>query len=203
MLGQVIESLRSTHRSFFDRGDSGIRNLPDHMDCLGVSSVPDQGDSGDAGFQLEGRALNPNSVVLSDRPNVPGKSAEILGHGNEGARSDSNRSENSRRRAGCLMPTITIKPNHNARMRYNVPSSRTIAFEIEADIPVKSYIVRTRGLELFDDGSRNFKYYGGFPAARKKQSQELILPYDEGHWWLVIVNPSSTETAEVRYEVEF
>ena len=101
------------------------------------------------------------------------------------------------------MPTLTIKPKHNARMRYSVPRTRTIAFEIEADIPVKSYIVRTKGLELFDRGNNDFKYYGGFPAARKKQSQELILPYDEGHFWLVIINPSSSEAATVRYEVEY
>jgi hypothetical protein len=101
------------------------------------------------------------------------------------------------------MPTKIIRPNENMRLRYSVPRSRIVEFEIEADHPVQSFIVRTRGLELFDEGSPSFKYYGGFPEARRRQHQELILPFDDGHWWLLIVNPSNTRSVEVFYDVNF
>jgi hypothetical protein len=101
------------------------------------------------------------------------------------------------------MPTKIIRPNENMRLRYSVPRSRVVEIEVEADRPVKSYVVRTRGLELFDEGSQNFKYFGGFPEARRRHHQELILPFDDGHWWLLIVNPSKIHSVEVFYDVYF
>jgi hypothetical protein len=101
------------------------------------------------------------------------------------------------------MPTRIIRPGENVRLRFRVPNSRVVEYEIESDRPVKSYILRTKGLELFDEGSERFKYYGGFPEARKKQRQELVLPFDEGHWWLLIVNPSKDHSAQVFYDVSF
>jgi len=68
---------------------------------------------------------------------------------------------------------------------------------------VKSYVLRTKGLELFDEGSDRFKYYGGFPEARRKQHQELVLPFDEGPWWLLIVNPSKDHSVQVFYDVSY
>jgi hypothetical protein len=87
------------------------------------------------------------------------------------------------------------------RLRYRVPNSRVVEFEIDADRPVKSYVLRTKGLELFDQGSEKFIYYGGFPEPRRRHRQELILPFDEGHWWLLIVNPSKIHSATVIYDV--
>lgn len=101
------------------------------------------------------------------------------------------------------MPTKIIRPNENIRLRYRVPRSQIIEFEISAGRPVKSYVVRTRGLELFDQGSARFRYYGGFPDPRREHHQELVLPFDEGEWWLLIVNPSKNLPVEVFYEVSY
>jgi hypothetical protein len=83
-----------------------------------------------------------------------------------------------------------------------VPPNHTIEFDVKADHGVKTYIMRPEGLELFDSGAKTFKYYGGFQdPPRRHHNQELILPFD-GHWYLVIVNPSN-HTVEVEYEVSF
>jgi hypothetical protein len=103
---------------------------------------------------------------------------------------------------GLIMPKIRLGPDENVRLRYSVPESGLIEFELDADHPVKTYIVRPRGLELFDEGSRWFKYYGGFPDARKLQSQELRLPF-EGPWYLLIVNPNRQSPVNVNYEVHY
>jgi hypothetical protein len=99
--------------------------------------------------------------------------------------------------------TITIAANQNARIRYRVPSSRIIEFDVRADHSVKTYIMSTRGLSEFDEGLKRFRYYGGFQDPTKRHHhQKLILPFD-GHWWLMIVNPSGSRSVEVEYEVSF
>ncbi len=101
-----------------------------------------------------------------------------------------------------MVKTAIIGPNQNARIRYRVPESHTIEFDVNADHSVKTYIMRTKGLELFDKGERNFKFYGGFQEPRRHHHQQLILPFD-GHWWLVIVNSSKMRPVEVEYEVSY
>ncbi len=101
------------------------------------------------------------------------------------------------------MRTAVIGPNQNARIRYHVPSSHTFEFDVNADHGVKTYIMRSKGLELFDSGAKNFKYYGGFQdPPRRHHHQELMLPF-EGAWYLVIVNPSKSHPVQVKYEVSF
>ena len=100
------------------------------------------------------------------------------------------------------MPKVRLDPDENVRLRYSVPESGMIEFELEADLPVKTYIVRPRSLELFDEGNRRFKYYGGFPEARTRQAQFLRLPF-EGPWYLLIVNPSKNDSVRVNYEVRY
>jgi hypothetical protein len=100
------------------------------------------------------------------------------------------------------MPKLRIGPDENVRLRFSVPEGGLIEFELEADHPVETYILRPRGLELFDHGSDSFKYYGGFPNARRKQRQELRLPF-EGPWYLLIVNPDEDESVNVNYDVYY
>ena len=97
------------------------------------------------------------------------------------------------------MPTAQIGPDQNARIRYRVPSDRTIEFHVQADRSVKTYVMTKKGLKLWDAGKR-FKYYGGFQDPRRHHHQELILPFG-GHWYLVIVNPNKTQPVEAEYEV--
>ena len=83
-----------------------------------------------------------------------------------------------------------------------MPDSGLVEFQIEANRSVKSYILRPRGLELFDDAVGHSKYYGGFPEARKNYSQEVRLPF-EGSWYLLIVNEDQRNSARIMYEVRF
>ena len=100
------------------------------------------------------------------------------------------------------MPKARIGPNENIRLRYSVPDDGFVEFELESDHPVMTYILRPRGLELFDEGSRTFRYYGGFPDPRRKQQQEVRLPFD-GAWYLLIVNPNKRTSVSVNYEVRY
>ena len=97
------------------------------------------------------------------------------------------------------MPRITIQPDRTAIIKYEVPKDGVVEFEIEADKPVRSYIVRPKGLELFQNGSKTFKYYGGFPDARKHQHQEVRLPF-LGTWYLLISNHQDSDV-DVEYDV--
>ena len=100
------------------------------------------------------------------------------------------------------MPDVTIPPNRHLAPRYRVPDSGVIRFRLESDIAVETYIVRPAGLELFNEGKSTFKYYGGFPAARRLQRQTLALPF-EGSWHLLIINRHKFSTASVDYSVYY
>jgi hypothetical protein len=100
------------------------------------------------------------------------------------------------------MPKVRIAPNENIRPRYHVPDSGMIRFTLESDIPVQTYIVRPAALGFFDDGSTTFRYYGGYPDPRRKQSQTLRLPF-EGKWHLLIINRDSEDYATVDYSVYY
>ena len=99
------------------------------------------------------------------------------------------------------MPRTKIGPDQNVRLRYRAPDDGLVEFEINSDIPVRSYIVRPKGLEVFDEG-RKFKYYGGFPDARRMQRQAVKLPFD-GPWYLLIINDDDETTADVSYDVYY
>jgi hypothetical protein len=101
------------------------------------------------------------------------------------------------------MPARTLAPNHFIAPQYNLAkegSSVTIA--VESDIPLKTYIVRPKGLEFYRRGDKSFKYYGGFPDPRKHQNQTLWLPFS-GPWHLIISNPNSDVEADLEYEVSY
>jgi len=100
------------------------------------------------------------------------------------------------------MPTITLKPDTNVRMAFTTSRNRWVTLELDANHPVESYIVRPRGLEVFDEGRSTFRYYGGLARPRRHHYQELRLPF-EGRWYLLIVNRNRTDTAKVRYEVTY
>lgn len=97
----------------------------------------------------------------------------------------------------------TISPNKFVALKYRTPDSSFVEFEVAADLPVKTYIMRPKALERFRQGERSFKYYGGFPdPPRRLQRQKIWLPFS-GEWFLVISNPSKSEPVEVDYEVYY
>ncbi len=100
------------------------------------------------------------------------------------------------------MATTTLGPDHYLELEYEVPSGRLVEFEIDADRPVRSYVLSKRERDRFVQGKRDFEYFGGFPLPRSYQQQKLELPFS-GWWYLVISNPSKDHSAKVRYDVFF
>jgi hypothetical protein len=97
----------------------------------------------------------------------------------------------------------TISPNKFVALKYRVDESRPVEFEVASDQPVKTYVLRPKGLDRFKEGERTFKYYGGFPdPPRRLQRQKIWLPFS-GEWFLVISNPDKFKPAEVDYEVYY
>lgn len=98
------------------------------------------------------------------------------------------------------MPTLTVKPGEDVRIRYPVPRNGLIEYEVEGDRPVTTFIFDKAGLEEFlHDKEYITSYYGGFPD-RRYHNQEIRLPF-RGWWWLVILNDDEDKSAAVHYEV--
>ena len=100
------------------------------------------------------------------------------------------------------MANVTIKPDQFVELKYKVPETGFVKFEIDAESPVKSYVLGPGSLRRFLEGSKRFKYYGGFPDPREKQKQEVRIPFD-GSWYLVIMNPNKSDPVDVEYEVYY
>ncbi len=158
----------------------------------------------DAARELESGIAASSSAILPTPSDIRGAPAEsgVVGNSRPGT-NDSCRQSASFAGTGLIaMPTTTLKPDTNLRLRYRVPKGRIVEFDVEADRPVKTYIMREGGLALFDKGEP-FRYYGGFQDPPKKNHhQELVLPFD-GRWFLLIMNPSKSNPVEVTYEVSF
>jgi hypothetical protein len=100
------------------------------------------------------------------------------------------------------MPTVTIKPGKDVQIRFPVPKSRVIEYEVEAEYPVSTFIVDEEGLQQYrKNGSDSdiTSYYGGFHR-RYNHHQELRLPFT-GWWYLVIENLEDHKSVAVHYEV--
>jgi hypothetical protein len=100
------------------------------------------------------------------------------------------------------MPTKTLSPNRFIAVRYELPKEAGVSLDLDSDLPVKTYFVRPKGLDAFRDGSKSFKYYGGFPEPRMHQHQTVWLPHP-GPWYLIISNPDKSREADVQYEVSY
>jgi hypothetical protein len=181
-------------------GDLG-RTLP-----IAAASSHDSGNQ----QELEGGSIAFNASLLPNDQGRTGEDEKIpvwdggtrTGRGAESENANAGDSSFIRRGAELDMPKVRLEPDENIRLRYSAPESGLVEFEIEADHPVMTYILRPRGLELFDQGSKTFKYYGGFQDPRKKQAQELRLPF-EGPWYLLIINPDKRNSVGVNYEVRY
>lgn len=100
------------------------------------------------------------------------------------------------------MPVAAIGPDQYIYLEYVLRTHRRFEFELDADLPVKTYVVGPRALARFEDGSRTFKYWGGFPDPRKHQHQKVWIPFT-GPVYLIISNPNKRESVEVEYEVYY
>jgi hypothetical protein len=99
------------------------------------------------------------------------------------------------------MPTVTIKPGKDLQVKYPVPRSRIIEFEVEAERPVTTWVLDQEGLQQFANKRAHevTSYFGGF-ARRYNHHQELRLPFT-GWWYLVIENLDTSKSVAVHYEV--
>jgi len=204
-LHQVLRDGSSLGHSRFHICFHFVRVL---VELLGFrSSVPSAADKSH-GPNVERKLEGGNSIarppVLPTDSDIRREAEEGRFPGNKGARRGDS-SDKSRACAGAgliTMPTVEIGRNENLQIRYRVPKDRIVEFDVRADRPVKTYIMREGGIERFERGEP-FRYYGGFQDPPKKlHHQELILPFD-GHWYLLIMNPSKTNPVEVTYQVYY
>jgi hypothetical protein len=99
------------------------------------------------------------------------------------------------------MPSIRLRGDEYITLEYKRPKSRVFEFEIDADHPVKTYIVGPKNLTRFEEGKK-FDYVGGFPDGKKHHKQKLWIPFS-GPVHLIISNPDPYQTAEVNYRVYY
>lgn len=162
-------------------------------------------DSKDAARELEGGTAGSNPVVLPSNSDVRGEAQKDGFFGNKRTRRRTRENSQSAAiaKAGSIaMPTEIIERDHFLRAKYQVPKSRIIEFDIKADEPLKTYVMRPQDIDGFLKGEP-FRYFGGFQDPPKKHhNQELILPFS-GDWVLLIVNPSKENDAKVTYHVYF
>jgi hypothetical protein len=144
-----------------------------------------------------------DSSVLPDSESVSRKSTQIRRIGSEAAGQEGRYCESTDELEELLeMPTTNIGPNKHVRLKYKVPKSRLVRFEVRASHPIKSYILGPRSYERFAEGSKNFRYYGGYPEPREEQKQTIRIPFS-GVWYLVMLNPDKEHSAYVDYDVYF
>jgi len=101
------------------------------------------------------------------------------------------------------MPLAVIKPNNHLRLRYpTVSRKRRIEYEVEASLPVTTFVLDEEGLKEYGKrGSDVYSYFGGY-AYRRVHREKVNFPSDfEGPWYLIIQNDSEKEPVAVRYEV--
>jgi hypothetical protein len=187
-----------------------VRKLCDNLlSKRNTATGETQNCTGNSKRELESWADYSSAFVLSDNQRFSGTSRRIRGSesSTQTETSTTRESESStnatRSRAEIIeMPTKTLAPNHFIAPEYNLSKEGSVTIFVEADIPVKSYIVRPKALEAYRTGIKNFKYYGGFPDPRMHQNQTIWLPFS-GEWYLIISNPNNETEAEVNYEVSY
>lgn len=103
------------------------------------------------------------------------------------------------------MPLSVIKPNSHLKIGYFVPKKRRIEYEVEASLPVTTFVLDDAGLiEYNKKRSDVYSYYGGFSHRYLHQQKVTFTPlnFEIGQpWYLIIQNDSDKEYVAVRYEV--
>jgi len=99
------------------------------------------------------------------------------------------------------MPTVKIKPGKDLQVKFRVPRSRIIEYEVTATRPVSTFILDDEGLKEFLDnrGDGITSYYGGFHR-RYDHHQEIRLPFT-GWGYLVVQNLDENSPVEVHYDI--
>jgi hypothetical protein len=100
------------------------------------------------------------------------------------------------------VPTVTLGPNEYTAAEFRLPKKGTVEINLDADHPVKTYIVGPKALQRFEEGSRTFNYWGGFQDPRARQHHTFVVPFS-GPIFLLIVNPDKKESVDVEYELAF
>ena len=100
------------------------------------------------------------------------------------------------------MPLTAIKPNSHLKLSYAVPRRRRIEYEVEANLPVTTFVLDDDGLKEYNrKGKDIYSYYGGF-SHRRVHRETVDLPSDiDGPLYLIIQNDNDKQPVAVRYEV--
>jgi len=96
------------------------------------------------------------------------------------------------------MPVLTLSANSYLQYGYQVPRNGLVAYYVEAERPVNTYVVDKTGLDQFLRGEPYVNSYGGFQD-RPQHRQEVVLPF-QGWWYLIILNRNPWPVA-VYYQV--
>jgi hypothetical protein len=142
-----------------------------------------------------------DSIVLSNSESVSGASAENRRDRSETAGEGRRTESRDEVERFSEMPSTLLNPHRHLKLKYRVPKSRLVKFTVEATHPVKSYVLGPKSYERFTEGSKTFRYYGGYAEPRTSQEQTVRIPFS-GTWYLVILNPESSP-AHVTYDVFF
>ena len=156
--------------------------------------------------KLEGVAASVDSTLLPDNQRVYREDGggSIWDEGSAPSSSCNaahKESKTTTRRRG-IVPSVTLDPDEYMTAEFKLPKKGTVELDLDATHPVKTYIVGPKSLQRFEEGSRTFKYWGGFPDPRARQHHTFVVPFS-GPVFLLIVNPNKTEAVDVDYEMSF
>src|SRR5690242_936267 len=96
------------------------------------------------------------------------------------------------------MPVELLEPDTHIAIRYPATRKRRIAFNVEANDPVTTYIVDKDGLDQFYAGE-DIEAFGGFHRRRTHYDDDVRIPPNKP-WYLVIMNKEDHPVA-VSYDV--
>ncbi|MGH9739814.1 MAG: hypothetical protein ACRD4X_14695 [Candidatus Acidiferrales bacterium] len=75
-------------------------------------------------------------------------------------------------------------------------------FEVEANVPVTTWVVDDEGLREYNSGRDDvYSYYGGYAHRYVHRGKAEFPPDFHSRWYFIIENDSRTKPAAVRYEV--
>lgn len=97
------------------------------------------------------------------------------------------------------MPTRTLSAGRNLLVPFNVPTSQEVEYTVEAERPVNTYVFDEVGQQAFYQEGDDDWAYGGFKRQRRHH-QRVVLPF-QGKAYLVILNPSKSQSTAVHYSI--
>jgi len=198
---RVRSLLHRTHRMGL-----GFWEQANTQGCNNSANVSHRGNPKGNFRKLESVSASADSAILPGNQRVYREDGggSIWDEGSPGSGSciTPHKESNPTTRRRGIVPTVTLAPNEYMTAEFKLPRKGTVELDLDATHPVKTYIVGPKSLQRFEEGSRTFKYWGGFPDPRARQHHTFVVPFS-GPVFLLIVNPNKMEAVDVDYEMSF